>query len=61
MYAIKPVLTNQDIDLPTCMYKMSVINSSSIDNTQNSKNNSSSVSFHFTMQISHLKYSFLAY
>lgn len=40
MYALNPILTNQNIELPTSMYKMSVINSSSNDNTQDSKNNS---------------------
>lgn len=44
MYALKPILTEQNIDLPANIYKMSPINSVSAENTQISKNKSVSCS-----------------
>lgn len=38
MYALKPILTDQQIELPTSMYKMRPINVWSGDSTQESKN-----------------------
>ncbi|KAL7035468.1 hypothetical protein ACKWTF_008390 [Chironomus riparius] len=40
MYSLKPILTQQNIDLPSCMYKMKPVNSNIIENSCNSKNNS---------------------
>lgn len=40
MYSLKPILTDQKLELPTCMYKMKPINSNIIENVQDSKNSS---------------------
>lgn len=46
MYNLKPILTDQNIELPTSMYKMTPINPRGVDNTQVSKNNSVSDAFY---------------
>jgi hypothetical protein len=41
MYALKPILVDQTINLPQCMYKLKSVNSDLIGNMQEeSKNNS---------------------
>lgn len=40
MYTLKPILTEQNIDLPSCMYKMNPVNTNIIENYNSSKNNS---------------------
>lgn len=40
MYPLKPILTAQNIELPSSMYKMKPINTRNVDNTSESKNNS---------------------
>lgn len=40
MYSLKPILVNQNIDLPTCMYKLKPINMDVIGNMPDSINNS---------------------
>lgn len=39
MYPLKPILTEQNIDLPTSMYKMKPINTNIMENSCDSKNN----------------------
>lgn len=53
MYALKPILTQQNIELPASIYKMSPINSSLVENTQISKNKSVSCS---TKMVKSLKF-----
>lgn len=40
MYALKPVLVDQKIELPTCMYKLKPVNASLAENMTDSINNS---------------------
>lgn len=49
MYSLKPILVDQNIDLPPCMYKLKPVNNENSENMQESINNS--VSSSFTMKI----------
>jgi hypothetical protein len=40
MYALKPILVDQNIEVPSCMYKLKAMNTDVIGNMKESINNS---------------------
>lgn len=40
MYSLRPILVDQNIGLPQCMYNLKPVNNSSVENMQDSINNS---------------------
>jgi hypothetical protein len=45
MYSLKPILVEQTIELPNCMFKLNPVNMETTGNTQSSINNSVGANF----------------
>lgn len=45
MFSLKPILVDQNIELPSCMYKLKPVNTDTVDSMQDSINNSVSAAF----------------